>query len=51
MALTSYVLKRFGIGIALLLLPLGLLTGAVGLLVHPSLWMAALAKGADGTLR
>ena len=50
-ALTSYVLKRFGIGIALLLLPLGLLTGAVGLLVHPSLWMAALAKGTDGTLR
>ncbi len=49
--LTSYVLRRFGIGIALLLLPLGLLTGAVGLLVHPSLWMAALAKGADGTLR
>lgn len=49
--LTSYVLKRFGIGIALLLLPLGLLTGAVGVLVHPSLWMAALAKGADGTLR
>lgn len=49
--LTSYVLKRFGMGIALLLLPLGLLTGAVGVLVHPSLWMAALAKGADGTLR
>lgn len=50
-ALTGYVLKRFGIGIALLLLPLALLTGALGILVHPALWTAALAKGADGTLR
>ena len=49
--LTSYVLKRFGIRVALLLLPLGLLTGALGVLVHPALWTAALAKGADGTLR
>lgn len=49
--LTSFVLRRFGIGVALLLLPLGLLTGALGVLVHPSLWTAALAKGADGTLR
>lgn len=49
--LTSYVLRRFGIGIALLLLPVGLLTGSLGILVHPSLWTAALAKGVDGTLR
>lgn len=49
--LTGYILKRFGIGLALLLLPLGLLTGAVGVLVHPALWTAVLAKGVDGTLR
>jgi AAA family ATP:ADP antiporter len=49
--LTSYVLKRFGIRVALLLLPLGLFTGSLGVLVHPALWTAALAKGADGTLR
>ncbi|MGH7544852.1 MAG: Npt1/Npt2 family nucleotide transporter, partial [Gemmatimonadota bacterium] len=49
--LTSYILRRFGIGIALLLLPVGLLTGSLGILVHPSLWTTVLAKGADGTLR
>ena len=49
--LTGYILRRFGIGFALLLLPLGLLTGAIGVLVHPALWTAVLAKGADGTLR
>ncbi|MBI2186487.1 MAG: MFS transporter [Acidobacteria bacterium] len=49
--LTGYILKRFGVGLALLLLPLGLLTGAIGVLVHPALWTAVLAKGADGTLR
>ncbi|MBI4512611.1 MAG: HEAT repeat domain-containing protein [Gemmatimonadetes bacterium] len=48
---TSYVLRRFGIGVALLLLPIGMLTGSLGILVHPALWTAALAKGADGTLR
>jgi ATP:ADP antiporter, AAA family len=49
--LTGYILRRFGIGVALLLLPLGLLTGAIGVLVHPALWTTVLAKGADGTLR
>lgn len=49
--LTSYVLRRFGIGVALLLLPIGMLTGSLGILAHPALWTAALAKGVDGTLR
>lgn len=49
--LTSYVLRVFGIGVALLLLPLGLLTGSIGILLHPGIWTAAFAKGAEGALR
>lgn len=49
--LTSFVLRRFGIGVALLLLPAALWTGSLGILLHPGLWSAVLAKGAEGTLR
>lgn len=48
---TSFVLRRFGIGAGLLLLPLGLFAGALGVLLHPALLTASLAKGVDGTLR
>ncbi|NIR43794.1 MAG: cyclic nucleotide-binding domain-containing protein [Gemmatimonadetes bacterium] len=49
--LTSLVLRVFGLAVALLLLPIGLLTGSIGILLHPGLWTAALAKGAEGSLR
>jgi AAA family ATP:ADP antiporter len=49
--LTSFVLRVFGLGLALLLLPIGLLTGSIGIIAHPGLWTAALAKGAEGSLR
>jgi AAA family ATP:ADP antiporter len=49
--LTSFVLRVFGLGLALLLLPLGLITGSIGILLHPGLWSAAFAKGAEGSLR
>jgi AAA family ATP:ADP antiporter len=49
--LTSLVLRVFGLGLALLLLPVGLLTGSIGIIIHPGLWTAALAKGAEGSLR
>ncbi len=49
--LTSWVLRVFGVGIALLLLPIGLLTGSIGIIIHPGLWTTAFAKGAEGALR
>ncbi|MEE8116638.1 MAG: Npt1/Npt2 family nucleotide transporter, partial [Gemmatimonadales bacterium] len=49
--LTSWVLRVFGVGVALLLLPLGILTGSIGILLHPGLWTTVLAKGAEGALR
>jgi ATP/ADP translocase/HEAT repeat protein len=51
LVLTSWVLRIFGVGVALLLLPLGLLTGSIGILIHPGLWTASFAKGAEGALR
>ncbi len=49
--LTSWVLRVFGVGIALLLLPVGLLTGSIGIIIHPGLWATAFAKGTEGALR
>ena len=49
--LTSFVLRRFGVGIALLALPLGLLVASVGVFLIPVLLTATLAKGAEGALR
>ena len=49
--LTSWVLRAFGVGVAMLLLPLGILTGSVGILINPGLWSAVLARGAEGALR
>jgi AAA family ATP:ADP antiporter len=48
---TSLVLRRFGVGVSLLALPLGLLIASVGVFLIPVLLMAALAKGAEGALR
>jgi AAA family ATP:ADP antiporter len=49
--LTSFVLRVFGLGVALLLLPIGLATGSIGIIIHPGLWTSAFAKGAEGSLR
>ncbi len=48
---TSFVLRVFGIGTALMILPAALALGAVGILLHPGLWSAALARGTDDSLR
>src|SRR5262249_30730082 len=39
---TNRILKRFGVGWAILLLPLGLFVAFLALAVHPALWTAAL---------
>lgn len=49
--LTRYFLMRFGVGVSLLLLPAALGAGAVGVLVNPVLWVAALAKFSEGGIR
>lgn len=51
LAATSWVLRYFGLRVALLLLPVALAFGAVGILLHPGLWTTALARGADDALR
>jgi AAA family ATP:ADP antiporter len=48
---TSFVLRVFGLGTALMILPAALAVGAVGILLHPGLWSAALARGTDDSLR
>ncbi len=49
--LTSKILKRFGVGVALFVLPLSLVAGSVGVLLSGSLLAATLLKGSDKVLR
>lgn len=49
--LTGLVLRRWGVGAAVLVLPVGLLVAAVGVVAAPVLLAVALAKGASDTLR
>lgn len=49
--LTHRVLGSYGIGAALVVLPLTLVAGSVGILVAPGLLAATLTRGADGALR
>jgi len=49
--LTAFILRKFGIGVALLALPVALLVASVGVLVLPGLLAAAIAKGTEGGLR
>ena len=49
--LTSMVLKRYGIGISLIILPLGLLIGSFGMFIYPVLLSAILLKITDGSLK
>ncbi|HEM62568.1 MAG TPA: hypothetical protein ENO24_09775, partial [Chloroflexi bacterium] len=48
---TSTMLKRFGIGKALLVLPLGLMFGSLGIFLSGAFWAVVFAKGIDGSLR
>ena len=50
-AVTRFMLLRFGVGISLFLLPFALATGAVGVLVYPTLWVVGLAKFSEGGIR
>ncbi len=47
---SSYALRQFGVGISLLLLPIGLAFGATGTIFLPILTMAAFTKIYDGSL-
>jgi AAA family ATP:ADP antiporter len=49
--LTSLVLRKFGVGVALLALPAGLLISSVGVLLLPVLLTAALVKGTEQAIR
>ncbi len=49
--LTSRLLQRFGVGIALFILPVTLAAGSVGLLVWGGLFAATFLKGSDKVLR
>ncbi len=49
--LTGRVLKYLGVIASLFFLPVGLLMGAVAILVKPSLWSAILIKVSDGSLK
>lgn len=49
--LTGWVLRRFGLGVALLVLPLTLSVASVGILALPALWTVSAAKGTEGALR
>ena len=49
--LTGWVLRKLGVGVALLVLPVGLAAASLGVLAVPALLTAALAKGTEGALR
>ncbi len=49
--LTGRILKRFGVTASLFFLPVGILIGAVSILITPALWSAVLIKVSDGGLK
>src|SRR5579883_1145037 len=49
--LTTKLLRRFGVGVALLVLPLSLAGGSVAILLFGTLWAAAILKGSDSVFR
>lgn len=50
-ALTGYVLRRFGVGLAVLILPVALGLASVAIFLFPLLLVVAVGKGAEGALR
>src|SRR5207237_10476434 len=49
--ITSKLLRRFGIGMALLVLPLSLTAGSLTVLIWGTLWAASVLRGSDGVFR
>lgn len=45
--LTSFIMTRFGVTTALMLLPIAVLAGSIGFLVLPILWMGSVLNTAD----
>lgn len=48
--LTSFVMKRYGVGIALLFLPVAITLGSVGFLIIPSLLFVTIMSASDNSL-
>jgi|AntRauTorcE11897_2_1112592.scaffolds.fasta_scaffold01630_4 AAA family ATP:ADP antiporter len=48
--LTSFIMKRFGVGIALLFLPIAIALGSVGFLIFPSLVFVTIMSASDNSL-
>ncbi|MBI4483855.1 MAG: hypothetical protein HY652_13335 [Acidobacteria bacterium] len=51
LALTGFVLRRFGIGASILFLPVALFGASLGVFLAPALWATALALGANNVFR
>jgi ATP/ADP translocase len=47
---TSWILRRWGLSVALFILPIGLVAGSAALLVVPMFWLAASLELYDGSL-
>jgi ATP:ADP antiporter, AAA family len=50
LSMTSWIMRRLGIGVALSILPVAILGGSVGFLVVPSLALAAIMSTSDNAL-
>lgn len=48
--LTSFIMKRYGVGIALLFLPIAITLGSIGFLVVPSLLFVTIMSASDNSL-
>lgn len=48
--MTSWIMRRFGVGVALLVLPMAILGGSLGFLLLPSLALAAVMSTSDNAL-
>jgi AAA family ATP:ADP antiporter len=51
LVLTAKLLRRFGVGVALLVLPLFLMAGSVAVFVWGTIWAATFLKGSDAVIR
>jgi ATP:ADP antiporter, AAA family len=51
MLLTTKLLRRFGVGLTLLILPLFLMAGSVAVFVWGALWSSTLLRASDGVFR
>ena len=49
--LTSFILRKFGIGVSLLILPITLLLGSASILFAPVLWSAIFIKLSSGSIK